>query len=206
MQKTQEFKRVYLDRDDLCVGTPTSPAKASAEKGEARVERILIRDNMRSFMNNELLNINVNRFYNQLPASLFMNDDACDDTKIFPSDGARIDMWGLEGSTIHIMELKTGENSDLGVLSELFYYACFINDMYCIRHLERKDPPNLQQYDLYKHERGYFKLKDANVDSVKAHFLLEREHRHFDVAFKELQKCEIEGIQFLKASYPFSQL
>ena len=204
-KKVIAFRHEKIMRADLCVGTPTSSVKPDSEVLEPKVERILIRDNKRAFVNG-LLKVNVDRYFNQLPTSLFIGNDATDKTKIFPSDGARIDLWGLEGSIINIIELKVSTNNDLGVISELFFYASFMQEMYCQRHLERKDPPNLRTYDTYKEERGYFKLRDANIESVKAHFLLEKKHRYFDVAFNELQKGDFDGVQFKYATYPFSKM
>ena len=200
-EKVDAFRREKILRDDLCVGTPTDSTSTQSELLEPNIERTLIRTDRRDFVN-ALLKVNVDRYYNQLPISLFMNNDATDKTKIFPSDGSRIDIWGLEDSTINIVELKVGSNKDIGVISQLFFYASFMQEMYCHRHLERKDPPNLRGYYSYKLERGYIKLIDANIESIKAHFLLENKHRYFDTAFAELQKCRLDGIRFEYAHLP----
>ena len=206
-KKVDTFRREVIMRDDLCVGAHTSRSTSDSTDLEAKVERILIRDAKRSFTN-ELLHVNVDRYFNQLPISLFSDNDATDKTKILPSDGSKVDLWGLEGSIINIVELKVDTNSDLGVISQLFFYACFLQEMYCQRHLERKDPPNLQKRKWIENrtERGYYKLRDANIELVKAHFLLEQKHRYFDIAFNELQKGNFDGVQFKYATYPFSKM
>ena len=204
-QKALDFKKKMSD-SNLYVGAPTSPSKTDSNMLEAKIERILIRDNMRGFINKSLLGIGVDKYFNQLPASLFF-DDVKAGNEIFSRGGARIDIWGLEGSVIHLIELKVKDNISLGVLSEIFFYACFIREMYCQRHLERKDPPNLRKYNQYKNERGYYKLVNARVESVIAHILTENKHPNLDAAFCELQKCSLDKIRFEKVvCYPFSTL
>ena len=204
-QKTLGLKE-KISNSDLFVGTPTSPSKTDSDMLEAKIERLLIRDNMRGFMNESLLKADVDKYFNQLPASLFF-DDAKAGHEIFSRGGARIDIWGLDGNTIHIIELKVKNNTSLGVLSEIFFYSCFIREMYCQRHLERKDPPNLRKYEKFKEERGYYKLINASVDSVSAHILTENKHPHLDAALRELQKCNLDKIRFENVvCYSFSNI
>jgi len=199
-RKTQDFKVKILSCKDLYVNAPIMPYKLDSELGEAKVERMLIRDDMRNRLN-KLLNSNVDKFHLQLPASLFIGD-VVGGKEVFPRGGARIDIWGLDGSTFNMIELKVGSNKNLGVISQTFFYACFVYEMYCLRHLERKDPQGIRQYYSGKAERGYFDLVRAKIKTVNAHFLLENKHKYFDAAFEQLQKFELEGIKFNYVQYP----
>ena len=207
-KKIEDFEKSELTRD-LFINAPLSEPKIPNEKShEAVVESRFTHDTHREYLNG-LLGTKIDKFHRQLPVGLF-GERVVSANAIFPRNNAAIDIWGVKGSTFHLIELKVKQkikhNKDLGVLSEVFFYACFIYDMCCIRRLERKDPA-----DLHKHKkdgnyfRGFPQLVSASIDSVVAYILTENKHPKLDGALAELQKHKLEGIKFAKAiCYPLS--
>jgi hypothetical protein len=201
--KADTFMKTELSREDLFVNAPLFEATTEANSPEAEMECRLVGDSYREFLNN-MFDINVNKYYNQLPVGLF-GGSVISEAAIFPRSHAAIDIWGLSGSTFHLIELKVKKNQNLGVLSEVFFYACFIYEMYCKKHLECKDPPDLRKYKNKKgvFPRGYPELISANINSVVAHILTEQKHPKLEAAFAELKQCKLEGIRFANAkSHP----
>ena len=194
-EKIKNFEQTKLLRTDLCVNAPIVPAKVDTHIPEAHMERLLVCDGNKDFLNRKL-GTNIDKFYNQLPVGLFY-EKVTSDTAIFPRSHAALDIWGLDNSTFHLVELKAKENQNLGVLSEVFFYACFVYDMYCCRHLERKDSTDSQKYG--EKLRGYPELIRANITSVTAHILTAKKHPWLDKAFAELSQCKLNGISFANA-------
>jgi|GEM_PF-1053150 len=195
-EKIDEFVNTELSRDDLFVNAPLSKPTVPDDKShEAVMENLLVQDNNRDYLNN-ILGTSIETFYQQLPVGLF-GGSVVKGNEIFPRGKAAIDIWGLDGSTFHLIELKVKNNQNLGVLSEVFFYACFVSDMYCNRHLETKDSDDLQKCKTGGEDhRGYTQLINAKVDSVVAYILTEKKHPRLDGAFSELKECKLNGIKF----------
>lgn len=115
--------------------------------------------------------------HDQFPCGLFYASKASDiheSTRIFNS-GA-FDLWGVdEDKTLCIYELKNKDNKKLGIISELFFYACLCRDfLYIGKRCYRKD------------YRGFMEFWTANRDEnirkplVKAYFLVDRFHPSID--------------------------
>jgi len=197
--KIKIFEETELARK-LYINAPISKPQEPNEKNhEAVMEKLLTQESNRRLLNS-LLGTNITQFYRQLPVGLFA-DRVITGNAIFPGDKAAIDIWGLDGSTFHLIELKVKSNQGLGVLSEVFFYACFMNDMVCRRRLEKEKPADLQKKQYQKDgefHRGYPQLVNANVNAVAAYILTESKHGKLDEAFNLLAKCKIEGITFKK--------
>ena len=204
--KADEFENTELSRDDLYVNAPIIEAASETESPEAKMERLLVSDEYREFLN-KTFGIEVEKYYNQLPVGLF-GGRVVSKAAIFPRSHAAIDIWGLSGRTFHLIELKVKKNQNLGVLSEVFFYACYIYDMYCQKHLERKDPADLRKYKRQgAFLRGYPELINANIDSVVAHILTEQKHPRLDAALAELRQYKHDDIRFANAvGHPLSKL
>jgi hypothetical protein len=197
-KKIDRLIKKILSNNNLFVNAPLCLPQENSERSEATVERLLIRNENREYLNRKLC-IQVGRYYQQLPVGLFINR-VITEGAVFPSDQSAIDIWGLSESSLHFIELKVGNNKDLGVLSQVFFYACFISEMYCRRRLEKKDPVDLHKYKKDgSFPRGYKELVNAKIESVVAHILTERKHPKLDAAFSELQRCKLNGIRFANA-------
>ena len=192
-KKSTNFENKVLSRDDLFINVPEQDAKSDSESPEARMERRLVQD-CKSL--NSKLNLDIREYYQQLPVGLF-GKSVTNKRAIFPQRCAAIDIWGIDGRIFHLIELKVKKNQNLGILSEVFFYACFIHDMYCQRHLERKDSAYSQKYKKQGgFLRGYHDLIEANIRSVVTHILIEQEHPRLCQALAELNGCKLDGIRF----------
>jgi hypothetical protein len=127
--------------------------------------------------------------YNQLPCGLFncgISEKPKEEKRIFPT--GFFDIWGLDDKkNFCIFELKKDEkNEHLGVISQLFFYAAYSQDI-----LLNKD--RLHQKNSRKNYRGYNELYDAIINSevlsVKAVFLFgQGVHPHIEEHKEELIK------------------
>ena len=204
MKKAENFENTELSREDLFVNAPIIEAATKTESPEAKMERLLVKDEYLDYLNS-LFRLNLPKYYNQLPVGLF-GGCVTSKTAIFPRSHAAIDIWGLDESTFHFIELKVKKNQNLGILSEVFFYACYIHDMYCRKRLaQNKDLEYERKYPVKL--RGYNELINANADNVVAHILTQQKHPRLDAAFAELQGCRLDGIRFADAvSYSLKEL
>ncbi|GHT97885.1 hypothetical protein FACS1894142_3390 [Spirochaetia bacterium] len=115
--------------------------------------------------------------FNQLPVGLFKSD-VSNKNRIFPAGKSAIDLWGIDDKdNLCIFELKKPEgNSQLGIISELFFYASLINN---IKNCEIPSPK--------KNFRGYAVFYKAiqNKKPIKAFFLVSEEKNGLYPRFKE---------------------
>ncbi len=122
--------------------------------------------------------------YNQLPNGLFnvgYNEKVSESKRVFTT--GMYDIWGIDTlGNLCIFELKKNkENSHLGVISELFFYAVYANEILC-----NKDLIHIKNNDNC---RGYEKLYDyvqsEKIKGINAIFLLGQDIYH---VIKEWQK------------------
>lgn len=64
----------------------------------------------------------------QLPVGLFLDNKATRNV-VFTADKSAIDLWGIDGDTAWLFELKAAGNCKMGIVSELLFYANLIRDM-----------------------------------------------------------------------------
>jgi hypothetical protein len=81
----------------------------------------------------KLWGIDRNKLFNQLPIGVFYEKISAK-TAIFTRGASAIDLWGIgrDGQTLHMIELKCGDNKGLGVISETLFYTAVIYDS-CIK-------------------------------------------------------------------------
>ena len=74
-------------------------------------------------------NIDKNKLFNQLPTGVFI-EKITRDNAVFSRGASAIDMWGIDkdGQTLHLIELKCGDNKGLGVIGETLFYTSLIYD------------------------------------------------------------------------------
>jgi hypothetical protein len=137
---------IFDGKRSLKLNVPGNSKSSEPNGPEAIVERFFTENP------DKLPKINVNEVFRQLPVGLFF-EKVSNETRIFPGGKAAIDLWAIGKDSgedcIHVIELKTGGNTKLGVLSELFFYVNFVYDFYCIelaspkcRTLPRQKTPN----------------------------------------------------------------
>lgn len=64
----------------------------------------------------------------QLPVGLF-DGSVVGGKKVFNAGHSAIDLWGIDDSGLHLFELKTPQNKKMGAVSELLFYAFFMNNV-----------------------------------------------------------------------------
>jgi hypothetical protein len=186
--KVAEFKTGILESGSLFANVPEGEASDNPSTSESGAEKYFAENTEET---NKLLDINADAFYRQLPVGLFQNS-VSKGNEVFPRGAAAIDLWGIEGNILHVIELKVGDNIKLGVLSELFFYVCYMHDVYCRGlKVDKKESAF----------RGYPKLTGADIELIKGHILTEKKHPHLDAAFEELKKYRNQKIQFENAVF-----
>ena len=113
----------------------------------------------------------MNFIYNQLPNGLFdkeacTNGKVCNKARIFPT--GYYDIWGInEKNEFCVFELKKPEdNNKMGIISELYFYALFAENILLNSHLIKAK----------KNYRGYNGLVNAvnhGCNKVNAYFLVD---------------------------------
>lgn len=68
-------------------------------------------------------------FYRQLPVGLF-REQIKKENRFFSGTKSAVDLWSCQDDTITIFELKA-RTTKIGMVSELFFYAQYIYDMFC---------------------------------------------------------------------------
>jgi hypothetical protein len=64
----------------------------------------------------------------QLPVGTFVGV-VSQATAHFPGRKASVDLWGVQGDLLHLLELKKAKNTKAGALSELFFYSMLLRDV-----------------------------------------------------------------------------
>lgn len=74
-------------------------------------------------------NIDENKLFNQLPTGVFI-DKIAKTNAVFSRGASAIDIWGVDKDcqTLHVIELKRGDNKGLGVIGETLFYTALIYD------------------------------------------------------------------------------
>lgn len=110
----------------------------------------------------------------QLPMGLF-EGTAEDKNGVFPGDGADVDLWGLnkaESRTqLVIYELKA-KRKQVGIISELMFYANYAYDMYVEEKNFKRSPAAAGSKD----PRGYRRLAEAAITGIRAFMLTDALH------------------------------
>ena len=134
----------------------------------------------------------ISPLHRQLPVGLFTNHVA-KATSLFTGGKSAIDLWGRNGESLHIFELKAN-NEKVGVLSELFFYACYAYDLYC----EGSPKFIIPQKPSFKNDRGYRNLFNGNIEKIAAHILTNSLHSRIDENVIQLMRdtCKNKRIVF----------
>lgn len=98
---------------------------------ERQIESWLVFEDGKLICN--LWGIDKNKLFNQLPIGVFYEKISAKNA-IFTRGASAIDLWGIgrDGQTLHMIELKCGDNKGLGVISETLFYTAVLYDS-CIK-------------------------------------------------------------------------
>lgn len=126
--------------------------------------------------------IGANKINRQLPVGLF-KEKANEANRFFPGGKSAIDLWTQNESTISIFELKT-QNKMIGMVTELFFYANYIYDMFC----DDSTSFNPMARHGNKNNRGYEDLLSVDGHKIKnkvqAFFLYDNDQIHPLISMK----------------------
>lgn len=137
-----------------------------AEKKVQGEEAILERD----YITNQKENYDV--IDQQLPVGVF-NNVISKTNCVMPRGKSQIDIWALQGDTLHIFELKRPNNLRVGIISELMYYVNIMND---IKNRRIKYPLDAKQCEYRNFDILYSSLILNKIHFIKGHFLAAKLH------------------------------
>ena len=113
--------------------------------------------------------------YRQLPVGLFEGANAIAKKAVFTGNKSAIDLWSCNNGEINVFELKF-DNKMIGIITELFFYANFLRDMFCrgkeINFNCQKLPPGRRDV------RGYKLIEKANFTKVNGYMLYDKGNLH----------------------------
>lgn len=152
----------------------------------------------------KLWDIDRNMLFNQLPIGVFNNDIAAKNA-VFTRGASAIDLWGVgkDTQTLHLIELKCGENKSLGVISEVLFYTAVIYDS-CIAQ------EGLFAFGKYKKnpdtkDMTVLKNNGKKFAQLFVHILAEKYHPLFTTTVDNLIRDGLSNlkIDFDRASYDY---
>jgi hypothetical protein len=150
--------------------------------------------------------IDGSKLFNQLPVGVFINEISGANA-VFSRGASAIDMWGIDtdGTTLHLIELKCGDNKGLGVIGETLFYTSLLYDT-CITN---KPLFTMGKYGNTKDTSDAIALKNNGIkfDRIVSHILAEKYHPLFA---KEVEDLIHNGLMsmntgFDRATYDYSK-
>ncbi len=198
--KNAEMEEIGLlvENNRFWINYPKGKSKKEAENKEANLERHII-DNWK---NGKMLNTN-EVFNHQFPVGLFI-DKISENDLFTPGKASQIDIWKITGDTLRIYELKHEDNTNIGIISELMYYAN-------VMHLLLNDNihyPSLQV--IKKNLRGerdfYGKILDKTIKKLEAIFFANKFHPLITAKKDNILRLLNEnssGIKYYQQDLPF---
>ena len=154
---------------DLFINYPTNEGtkkiseKGKINKGEAKLER-LVMNKMRE---------SVSVTDHQLPVGLFdsvvKSKRACT-----PRGASQIDLWQIDKDVLRIFELKDETNNEVGIISELMFYANVMNE---VNKGRIKYPQSIETATDYRNiQYLYRSVKEGKINLIEAVFLVYKLH------------------------------
>lgn len=117
-----EAMQSLLDSKTIVVNFPKKtidPVNNKEKKPEAYLERELVK------LWSKIIPITDE----QLPVGLFTSGVISKKNTLTPRGASQIDLWQLDDKTMHIYELKVEGNESIGIISELMFYVCTIQNI-----------------------------------------------------------------------------
>ena len=170
---------------------PEKKFKHGGKVGENAVEYDMVHE--QNFPQLLCNHYNIPKIYHQLPVGVKQ-----DGIYFFAGSTAAIDLWGMNGNELTIIELKY-ENEMVGIISELFFYTSLMRDIV----LGRISKPDA----ILSHEKAlYQNIEKTNVIHARMladvyHPLVDYEH-----VFKLLNDNQLEDVKidFDKSLYSYT--
>ncbi len=115
----------------------------------------------------------------------------------FTASRSAMDLWNLTDNTLNIFELKTiteKNNAKVGILSELFFYMEYCNDLYVNRNGFNPRPGNVDD----KNDRGYYLLTQKEIKEVVGYFLTNKYHPLVEAKVVDELNRNRSGIKYVR--------
>jgi hypothetical protein len=150
--------------------------------------------------------IDPKKLFNQLPVGLFHKDILAKNA-IFTRGASAIDLWGVgeDNETIHIIELKCGNNLKVGVISETLFYTAMIYDV-CV------NPDGWFSFGHYKKTAESNDMKALYNNGIKfknlfVHIMVEKLHVLIDEKTEEILNNALsrKNISFDRIHYDYEK-
>lgn len=182
------------------------PDQIGTQRLERQAEAWFVKHEGKSLLSKRW-NIDESKLFNQLPTGVFINQIAKVNA-VFSRGASAIDMWGIDkdGQTLHLIELKRGDNKGLGVIGETLFYTALMYDT-CVA----KEPLfSFGKYDGNApdtSDMAAIKNDGRKFDSLATHILAEKYHPLFTDAVAELIHDGLKNrdIEFDRATYDFEK-
>jgi hypothetical protein len=146
------------------------------------------------------------KLFNQLPIGVFY-EKIVSNAAIFTRGAGAVDLWGIskDGQTLHIIELKCGDNINLGVISEMLFYTLVIYDTCISKNSlftfgKYKNSPDKEDTVAIKNNGNKFKR-------LYSHILAERYHPLFNDNVMTLIRDGLSNLDigFDRATYDYKK-
>lgn len=194
------FDTALQNAKPIC-NKPEQDAKCNPEKGSEHLLENLMVGEKRPYFERLLSNagLHMTCLDHQLPNGLF-DGKTCKQKRIFPT--GYIDIWGItDKNELCIFELKTKDNTKMGLLSELFFYAEFSKEFLlnnkCLSAAKK----------LYRGYGELLKAVNSGCKTVRAFFLTgeqihpvirQCQHQIIDLLNREERSIHFEFLQYDK--------
>ena len=188
-----------FDDSQLVINKPEKEAGCN-DKPEIIVEKSF-NDNPSTIIE-KTLNLSgislVDKVYRQLPVGIF-KDEVSRKTAVFTGGASAIDLWSISNdkSNLCIYELKVKENTKVGIISELFFYANLMYDVYGPNQCFARSDKGSNSH------RGYNNLVglEKPIERVYAYFLIEELHPLINVDVVKLLSNNYIKYDIIKYKY-----
>lgn len=168
-----EAFRDYLGSHDV---TNNFPLNEAADKGklESKVEGKFSDDaeGTRALQTRLGISDSHCKIYRQLPVGLFEGEVA-ESTGLFTGGSSAIDLWTIFGDTLYVIELKA-DNKMVGALTEVFFYANYVYDMYVQPAYRFRMNPGKADFCGYQE----LLIRASELRKVKGLLLLDKDSLH----------------------------
>jgi len=112
----------------------------------------------------------------QLPVGIF-EQKISRKTALFTGGKSAIDIWGVRNDELWIFELKFGNNSKVGIISELLFYMWVMEDVFLLKKIHY---PVLTEKKLDIAPRDFSELRKRDIKFINGVMLAEKLHPMVD--------------------------
>jgi hypothetical protein len=174
-------------------------------KMERQIESWFVFNEGRDLLSNRW-NIDKDKLFNQLPMGVFINSIAKENA-VFSRGSSAIDIWGIDmdRQTLHMIELKCGDNKGIGVIGETLFYTAILYDI-CIAN------DTLFSFGKYgtapdTSDAVAIKNSGKKFSKLMAHILAEKYHPLFSDSVAELISDGLKNLNigFDRALYDYEK-